>query len=104
MNGNRPWPIDICRLSWLSNFIITLFKSLGRRRFCSEGDNVLTSNDHKTQTSFDLFLNSGFASLSDSVFLSIGEYDIHVFIEGEEGAHHHAAILDGDPYSEVNPL
>jgi hypothetical protein len=51
-----------------------------------------------------LFLNTGFACLSDSVFLSIGEDNVHVFIEGEEGAYHHTAILDGDPYSEVNPL
>jgi hypothetical protein len=51
-----------------------------------------------------LFLNSSFVGFGDSVFLGICQHDIHVFIEGKEGAYHHSAILDGDPDSEVYPL
>ena len=51
-----------------------------------------------------MFLNSCFVGLGDAVLFGICEDDVHVFVEGEEGANHHPAILDGDPYSEVDPL
>ena len=72
--------------------------------FSSERNYVLPSDDDKAKSSLDLFKDAGFFCFSDSVFVGIGENDVHVFIEGEESADHHSSILDGDSDSEIDPL
>ena len=49
-------------------------------------------------------MDSSFVGFGDSEFFSICEYNVHVFVEGKEGADHHTSILNGDPDSEVDPL
>lgn len=96
-------PIDGSGLASFAT-LLTLLKRLRGRRFSCQRNDVLPSNDDQAQRAFDLLLHSSLVSLGDSVLLSIGEYDIHVFVKGKECANHHASILDGDPDPEVYPL
>jgi hypothetical protein len=77
---------------------------LGGRGFSSEGDDVLSSNDDKAESSLDLFQYASFFGFSDSVFVSIGENDVHVFVECKKSTDHHPSVLDGYSDSEINPL
>lgn len=97
------WPIDGSGLASLAT-LLTLLKSLRGRRFSCQRNDVLSSDDDQAQRALDLLLHSSLVSLGDSVLLSIGEYDVHVFVKGKEGADHHTSILDGDPDPEVYPL
>ena len=85
-------------------FGIVFFKGLGGRGFSGEGDDVFSPDDHEAETSLDLLLYSGFVGFGDAVLFGVGEDDVHVFVEGEEGAHHHPAVLDGNSHSEIDPL
>lgn len=104
LRRNVPRPVDRRRLPHFIRLVICLFEGLRGRSLSSEGDNILPANNDESEGTFDLFLHSGFVGLGDSVLFGIGEYDVHVLVEGEEGADHHAAVLDGEPDSEVDPL
>jgi hypothetical protein len=49
-------------------------------------------------------LNSSLVGFGDSVLFGISEDYVHVLVEGQECADHHASILNGDSHSEINPL
>lgn len=107
IDGRLHWyvarPTDRSSLAGLAT-LFALLEGLRGRRFSCQRNDVLSSDDDQAQCALDLLLHSGLVSLGDSVLLGIGEHDVHVFVEGKEGADHHASILDGDPDPEVNPL
>lgn len=77
---------------------------MGRRGFCCEGDDVLAADDDESESAFDLFVLSGFVCLGDAILFGVGQDDVHVLVEGQEGADHHAGVLECDSHSEVDPL
>lgn len=104
LRRNVAWPVDGGCLADFVGLIISLFEGLRGRRFSSERNDVLSADDDKSESALDLFLHSSFVGLGDSVLFRICEDDVHVLIEGEEGADHHASILNSNPHSEVDPL
>lgn len=104
LRRNVAWSVDRRCLAHFIGFIICLFEGLRGRCFSCKRNNIFSTNNDKSERAFDLFLDSGFVGLGDSVLFGIGEYDVHVLVEGEEGADHHSTVLDGEPDSEVDPL
>ena len=104
LSRDTSWPINRAHFTWLRGFRLGLFESLGGRSLSSKRDDILSPDDDKPKCSFDLLMHSCLIGLRDPVLLCISEDNVHVFVEGKEGANHHAAILNGDTDSEVNPL
>ena len=77
---------------------------MGGWGFGSQGDDVFASDNDKSESSLDLFEDAGLFGFSDSVFIGIGEDNVHVFVEGEKSAYHRSSVLDGDSDSEIDPL
>jgi hypothetical protein len=70
-----------------------------------DGDDVVASDDHQSHRSLDFAVGlSLFLGPNDSVLFGLGEDDVEVFVEGDEGADEHAAVADGDADSVVDPL